>query len=1009
MGSSSSSESAPPPPVVPQSYPDTSEYIYQGCFSDRDDRALPVYLGDTNIDGNCAKQCHDRARANGSRYYGLQFNGQCWASNGEGQDIAFSRYGTALATDQWERDRNLTPKRCTKLDGGAWMNHVYKVELTNEEKNIHDNANTRPDNLSYPSYSGSRNYTYKGCWAEDGLQSLPNDRGAVSNAEECYRKAYANKNRYFGLRGGKCYTNSSNNTNDQTYKNRDIKGFTSKCQGLSGANGNLSTSGANQVYQVTTNQELNIHDNENTQADNTNYDKYTANPNYTYMGCWADDGAQTLPNDRGSLTSSLEQRPDECYKLAYKNKAKYFGLQSGKCFTSTSENDGDENYKKSNIKGFTDKCQGWTKYSGDGPTGLTKGANHVYKLKFTWADEIRVYTSLQAILATVIQKDSTIKTTLDRVNTKNTNISTYLSRTLTSLTAADAYVETAKTNSNSAFNSSSLSLQNAETSRRLSQDLTQQTVASQISDSATKNANDSLTFVANAKTNLDNATTNFTAAKNTAELAITEADRILENISTANTTLTQAITAYNSFYLSTSYDPFILSPRIIGIINQIETYIGKQMNTRSSGAGTRTSTGGTNTGNFSEDENASSLASSLGLFTDIPQSIEKFFNTNTGTTNTGTTITNNASIASIINNQIIPNITTIQGYLIRAEDQTKRNSISKIISQSQTGASIALTNAGNIQASSKYELLRLENLKKLEESQQSQLAAANAAEALKLQASYDEAAAEKARLNLIESVKRAEKAQTSYDRSLVQIETINKQNNLMNKMNENILSINDVVTIEGFTNPLPLNENREINNYVKSFNNNLALLDDPNQMTKIAFDTFLHIQDNKLEKLNDNLNNLKNRMSTSTDIPVKSIRSIDNSALLNVESYPDENTLNKDPKYLIYGNNGCLQYTTGYDNKPTTWDFKPCDANELEQQFKINQINTLEQYNAPIDNPSNESYKINKPQNANLGFYAVNPVNSYNDCLQLNNDGISVMPCTMDSEQRFNVNYHTVL
>jgi hypothetical protein len=979
-------------PGLPRQYLDTSEYTYKGCFTDRPEhdggRDLPTYLGDTNVQGVCAKQCHDRALANGSKYFGLQFGGQCWASVG---DTHYGRWGTALIQDAWERAHAVGPDRCQKIDGGAWMNHVYQVS-TAEEKNQHNDSNTRPDNLSYPNYSGSRNYTYKGCWAEDGQQSLHTDRGAVSNAEECYRKAYANKNRYFGLRGGKCYTNTTNDARDVFYRVWGIKGFTSKCQGLSGGNGNLRTSGANQVYQVTTDQELNIHTPENTQDDNTNYPKYKANPNYAYMGCWAQDGEQTLPNDRGPVTNG-----DECYKLAYKNKAKYFGLRNGRCYTSTSENDGDESYKKRNIKGFTDRCQN---FSGDGPISsswISSGANQVYKLKFTWADEIRVYTSLQAILATVIQKDNNITTYLNTVTTKNTNITTYLGRTLNSLNEADKYIITATTDSNSAFNSSSLSLQNAESSRRLSQDLTQQTAASQIADSAVKNATDSLAFAKNAKANLALANTNFTATINTADLAINEADLIRENITNATANLTQSITAYNSFYTRTSYNPFIISPRIIGIINQIETYIGKQMNTRSTGApGSAGSGAGSATGSFTSDSESS-------LFTDIPH-IEKFFNTNTGKS-----ITSNTNIANIINNEIIPNITIIQGYLVRANDQTKRNSIGNIISQAETGATIALKNAGNIQASSKYELLRLDNLKTLEQSQQSQLAAANAEEQLKLQAEYDAAAAERTRLNLIEYVKRSENAEKTYNRSLVQIETINKQNNLMNKMNENILSIDNVVTIEGFTNPLPPNNNQEINNYIKSFNNNLALLDDPNQMTKIAFDAFLHIQDNKLEKLNDNLNNLKNNMTTSNDIPVKSIRSLDNSGILNVESYPDENTLNKDPKYLIYGNNGCLQYSTAYDNKPTSWDFKSCNANEIQQQFKIKQINNLDDYNTPINNPSNESYKIKKEQNANLGFYAVNPVNSYDDCLQLNNDGISVMPCTMDSEQRFNVNYHTVL
>jgi len=243
----------------------------------------------------------------------------------------------------------------------------------------------------------------------------------------------------------------------------------------------------------------------------------------------------------------------------------------------------------------------------------------------------------------------------------------------------------------------------------------------------------------------------------------------------------------------------------------------------------------------------------------------------------------------------------------------------------------------------------------------------------------------------------------------------------MDRLNYNAENINYVTNIEGFTNPIEENKNNEIDNYVKTFNNGLALLDDPNQMTKIAFDTYLHIQDNKLAKLNADLNNLKERATTSNASPFKSIRSMNNSAILNLESYPCTNTdtdtdtvattdiKKNNTKYLIYGNNGCLQYENKYEKNPNTWNFKSCDANESKQQFKINQINTLDQYNKPITNNSNQIYKINNENNIKLGFYTVNPNDSYDQCLQLNNDGVSVMPCNMDSTQRFSANYHTVL
>ena len=126
------------------------------------------------------------------------------------------------------------------------------------------------------------------------------------------------------------------------------------------------------------------------------------------------------------------------------------------------------------------------------------------------------------------------------------------------------------------------------------------------------------------------------------------------------------------------------------------------------------------------------------------------------------------------------------------------------------------------------------------------------------------------------------------------------------------------------------------------------------------------------------------------------------------------------PNYLIYGNNGCLEFDPSPtsklsdDNSSTLpkspiWNFKSCDSNNPHQQFTVSKVSTLTQYNAPITNKSNSSYIINDASNAKLGFYTVNPINSFDQCLQLNNDGISVMPCNMDSSQRFKPSFQSVI
>jgi len=254
----------------------------------------------------------------------------------------------------------------------------------------------------------------------------------------------------------------------------------------------------------------------------------------------------------------------------------------------------------------------------------------------------------------------------------------------------------------------------------------------------------------------------------------------------------------------------------------------------------------------------------------------------------------------------------------------------------------------------------------------------------------------------------------------------------------NFANINSQNSIE-FT---PKYNNTEINNYMNSYNNSIALLEDPNQMTKTAFDTYIHIQNNKINKLQTNLQNLQNNILTNNPPLIKGIKSLNNSKILNVEAYPNPSATNNGmpssysgngarnyPNYLIYGNNGCLEYKPQLSSNPTpssssssssssspsptsappSWAFKKCNSNNANQQFSINKINTLSQYNNLIKNPINSSYLLNNSSSTQYGFYTVNPSNGSEQCLQLNNDGISIMPCTLDSSQRFKSIYHPVI
>jgi hypothetical protein len=212
----------------------------------------------------------------------------------------------------------------------------------------------------------------------------------------------------------------------------------------------------------------------------------------------------------------------------------------------------------------------------------------------------------------------------------------------------------------------------------------------------------------------------------------------------------------------------------------------------------------------------------------------------------------------------------------------------------------------------------------------------------------------------------------------------------------------------------------ELKDYVDAYNKSVSLLDDPNQLNQAKFDTYIHLQNKKLAELQSALDTFPTNGNIVN--PIKAIKNLQTSVSLNVEEYPDpanKNTTQSDtysgngatkyPNYLIYGNNGCLQYNKTVDNNmPATWSFQPCNSNLPEQRFNMSKINTLDDYNAKITNPINKNYQISDTNSVIMGFYVVNPETDANQCMTLNNDGLSVMPCTIEASQRFKPFYHSI-
>ena len=207
---------------------------------------------------------------------------------------------------------------------------------------------------------------------------------------------------------------------------------------------------------------------------------------------------------------------------------------------------------------------------------------------------------------------------------------------------------------------------------------------------------------------------------------------------------------------------------------------------------------------------------------------------------------------------------------------------------------------------------------------------------------------------------------------------------------------------------------QELNSYIQTYNKEVSLLDDPIQLADVSFNVYKNIQDRKIQELKNAISSFPTNANLQPK-PIRSLKNIKTSTSLNVEQYnKDSNNVgsiyNKYPNYLIYGNNGCLQYDslTNENTPSNSWSFEPCHSNKSSQRFNISKIDNINDYNAKIATSNLKSHKIEDSNSAIFGFYVVNPENDSSQCIQINNEGLSVMPCSLDSSQRFKTYYHTI-
>ena len=215
-----------------------NNYIYKGCYKDKQSRAIPTQLQKVNSVNECAQL----AENNNANIFGVQYGGQCFIGNNFSKA---TKYGST--------------KNCPTL-GGTWTNQVYEklpnascqyqmntvelqcykdrypdlINMTNSQLQTHwTNNGCKQQRINQcPSpQQNSNKYQFKGCYNDTSKRAIPNYQGNNMTVDKCQQIATSKKQSVFGLQyNGQCWTG---NDIQQAYK-YGVNFKSSLCSNLGG-------------------------------------------------------------------------------------------------------------------------------------------------------------------------------------------------------------------------------------------------------------------------------------------------------------------------------------------------------------------------------------------------------------------------------------------------------------------------------------------------------------------------------------------------------------------------------------------------------------------------------------------------------------------------------------------------------------------------------------------------------------------------------------------------------
>jgi hypothetical protein len=169
-------------------------------------------------------------------------------------------------------------------------------------------------------------------------------------------------------------------------------------------------------------------------------------------------------------------------------------------------------------------------------------------------------------------------------------------------------------------------------------------------------------------------------------------------------------------------------------------------------------------------------------------------------------------------------------------------------------------------------------------------------------------------------------------------------------------------------------------------------------LSQDSFDLNEKVQESRINKLKKELgeiNTLKKKITGIEDNESRSIKCLGNGDKLNIR--PVEFNGNPTGKYIIFMNNGCLNYKNS-----GVYGTTPCEMSDLQQHFVINDVNDYKEYNKLIDivNDGTKEF-VFENDDVKYPFKIVTPLEREGECLTINDDGLSIEPIINDANQRF--------